>query len=326
MAWEKLTTTNIVQLIGGVGAVILGVVITFIVNAWQNADLRYEEGQFHRSGSEAIISLKIHNYGYSDAKDILIATNFPKPLVKPPVSSDDTYPCSVVTGGKGEDSVSVSVKRLVPNQSLYLYYAIEDPKKPITGAKDKFVSSMTYEGGQGKDGPPLSMSVLAAVFATVLTSILVALLIVKTMHKVNEMAKQRVEEAYKIAKEAVGEAHKIAEGAAEDYRKIAEGAAERYHKITEGAAEDYQKIATKAVGEAKEAVGEAHKFAKEAVEIAAKAEAAVQTISAERDELRRQLDQLYAASGGAPAGEPAPVSETSAASKPPPVASKPKKK
>ncbi|MBI1913498.1 MAG: hypothetical protein HYS12_01900 [Planctomycetes bacterium] len=199
MAWEKLTTTNIVQLIGGIGAVVVSVIIGFLVNDSLKADLRYEEGQYYRSGGEAVVSLKLKNYGRSDAKDIIISTGFPKALVKSPTTSDDTYPCTVVAGGgKGEEAVSVSVKRLVPDQTLYVYYVIADAKKAMASDKANFVSGVTFEGGQGKTGEPIPLSFILAVIVTICFT--AASLVVmywrfrKRWERMDQEAKEREEE------------------------------------------------------------------------------------------------------------------------------------
>src|SRR2546421_707830 len=91
--WEKLTTSNIVTLIGGIGAMALTAVVGLFVANSNKPDLRYDEGQYYRAEEGTVVSLKLTNYGGSDAKDIVISTTFPKPLVKPPVTGDDTYPC-----------------------------------------------------------------------------------------------------------------------------------------------------------------------------------------------------------------------------------------
>ncbi len=160
--------------------------------------LRYEEGQYYRSGGEAVVSLKLKNYGRSDAKDIIISTGFPKALVKPPTTSDDAYPCTVVTGGgKGEETVSVSVKRLVPDQTLYVYYVIADAKKAMAGDKASFVSGVTFEGGKGKAGEPIPLWFILA------NVVMMAILAVmywrfrKRMERMDREAKEREEERKK---------------------------------------------------------------------------------------------------------------------------------
>ncbi len=151
---EKLTTSNWVTLIGGVGAVLVGLMAGKVWAAYEKADLRYEEQPPYRSGDDAIACLKLHNYGWSDAKDIVIAAKFQKPLSKPPVSSDDTYPVQVVSGGKGDESASVSIKRIVPGQTLYVFYAIDSPKEAMHGTAPKFVTGITFEGGKAQTGQP----------------------------------------------------------------------------------------------------------------------------------------------------------------------------
>src|SRR4051794_24607235 len=96
---EKLTTSNCVTLVGGIGAAVLTASLHLLIFFYQKADVRYEEQPVYRSGGEAVCCLKVHNYGWSDAKDIVVSVTLPKPLVKPPTTNDETFPFQV-TGGK----------------------------------------------------------------------------------------------------------------------------------------------------------------------------------------------------------------------------------
>src|SRR5215475_12626904 len=78
---EKAHKRGLFTLIGGVGACILTLIGHVLIREWYSPDVRYEEGAYYRSGQEAIVSLKLHNYGGDGAKDIKISATFPKPLI-----------------------------------------------------------------------------------------------------------------------------------------------------------------------------------------------------------------------------------------------------
>ncbi len=149
--WVTIGTTLFLAL-AGVGG-------TILVNEWYTPDIRYEEGAYYRTGEEAITSLKLENFGHRDAESIKITAQFPKPLVKDPITNDDSYRFVKREGGKGEESVAGTVDRMVPGQVLYIYFAIQNPKGLLAAPEKPFVATLTFNGGKGKTGRPALMFV-----------------------------------------------------------------------------------------------------------------------------------------------------------------------
>jgi hypothetical protein len=151
----------IYTLIGGVGAAIVGVVCLFLLQQWNAPDVRYEEGAYYRPGDEAITSLKLHNFGHGDANDIVITATFPKPLAKQPASDSDAYPFEPTSLAQGQESVTGRLKRLAPDQTLYIYFTVKSLGRDI--ANHKFVTDISYAGGLGTTGEPTLFKTLRIV-------------------------------------------------------------------------------------------------------------------------------------------------------------------
>jgi hypothetical protein len=171
MALEKLTTSNIVTLIGGVGAGVLITILGIVVTQWMKADVRYEEVPFYRIGAESVVLLRIQNLGWNDAKDVDIATSFPTRIVSGPRSSDDTTPCNATEGAIGGNAITGRIKRLVPDHPITLTYVIEYPKDRATEVSPHYVSSITFDGGKGKTGKPTPLPTYVFLFVCMILSI-----------------------------------------------------------------------------------------------------------------------------------------------------------
>jgi hypothetical protein len=131
------------------GAVILSVFFHISIREWYQPDVRYEEGSWYRSSGVAVGSLKLHNIGHSDAEEIQITTFFPEPLTDVATSAHGT-PFKVIAGGLGDTKVTGVISRLVRDEAVYLYFAMNN--HPDLNVPSHFVSSIKFKGGQGKTG------------------------------------------------------------------------------------------------------------------------------------------------------------------------------
>lgn len=167
----KLSQGEKITLIATFGGVLLTGVIHIGIREWYQPDLRYEEGSYYRSSQVAVTSLKLENYGHSDAEEITLIAKFPQPIMEV-TTSDVGIPFVTVAGGKGRTMISGSIPRLVPGQSLYVYFAINNPVGSAEVGSKGFISQIRYKGGQGKTGLPiwyvLGPGLLGAVMAGLL--------------------------------------------------------------------------------------------------------------------------------------------------------------
>lgn len=136
-------------------AAIITVSGVILVNTYFKPDLWYEEGSYYRSGDRAITSLRVQNYGHGDAEDIRVTVSFPDTILDV-TSGEDANPFTIRSGGLGSKAVSGTISRLVPNESVYLYFAVKNPDGPIPSNYYNFVASngIVYKGGMGKNGKP----------------------------------------------------------------------------------------------------------------------------------------------------------------------------
>lgn len=140
---------------GWLGLSVVGTVITLYFTLFHfQPDLRYEEQAYYRSGDEAVMSLKLHNYGERDAKDVTITANLPARLVKEPITDDDAYPLSIKDGGKGKDHVAGVIQRIVPGQSVFCYFTMENPRGQVPTDHKSIVKAITLENGAARTGRP----------------------------------------------------------------------------------------------------------------------------------------------------------------------------
>lgn len=161
-------------------SVVIGVVLTAIIHlgirAWFQPDLRYEEGQWYHSGDLSLTSLKLTNYGHATADNVIITASFQQ-KIKEVSTSDGAFPFKVTFGGTGQTSVSGTIPRLVPGQTLYAYFAIESA--PRTVRDQSFVDSLIHNDGKAKTGvPEYSLYYLAGL--TLLTCTMSLILSIKS--------------------------------------------------------------------------------------------------------------------------------------------------
>lgn len=147
----KLSQGEKITLITVFGAVIVTAIVHIGIREWYAPDVRYEEGSYYISGATAVTSLKLKNYGHSDAEDIIMTAKFNKPLIE--ISIDDrSLVFTNISGGKGQSYVSGKISRLVPGQEIFIYFAIKNSSAELP---KNFLTQLTFKGGKGKTGLPL---------------------------------------------------------------------------------------------------------------------------------------------------------------------------
>jgi len=140
-------------------AIVISVLVLTVIGhvgiwKWYQPDLRYETGSYYRSLGTAVASLKLQNYGNTDANVVKVAVDFPS-TIQNITSSDPTVPFEILERGVGSRSVVGRLSRVVPGQTVYLYFAVVDPGGRLTRAYESYVSGITFTGGQARQGLPL---------------------------------------------------------------------------------------------------------------------------------------------------------------------------
>lgn len=149
----KLSQGEKIGLIGAFGAVILSAIIHVGIREYYQPDIRFEQGSYYVTNNTAITSLKLKNHGHSDAEDISIYSNFNSKIVD---ISIDNKSISLITssGGIGEETVNNTIKRLVPDQEVFVYFAVENNTSGKLSLNRNFLKEITFNGGKGKTGLP----------------------------------------------------------------------------------------------------------------------------------------------------------------------------
>ncbi len=142
---EKIALTSVI------GFLLLTLAGHVVIREWYRADLRYEIGGFYRSQGTAVASLKLQNHGRSDASIVKIAAGFPS-TIRNITTSQPMSPFEILEGGIGGRKVVGRIDRLVPGQTLYLYFAVVDPGGPLTAGYESYVSGITFAGGKARAG------------------------------------------------------------------------------------------------------------------------------------------------------------------------------
>lgn len=196
----KLTRGEKIALITAFGAVIASAIIHIGIREWYAPDIRYEEGSYYISGSTAITSLKLKNYGHSDAEDIIMTAKFDKPIIE--ISIDDrSLTFENISGGKGQSYVSGKISRLVPGQEIFIYFAIENSSSELPRG---FLSQITFKGGKGKTGRPIWSSLFSGLIVS-LAYILLGILVYKYLTRKIPRHYARIGEIIKMANIAISE-------------------------------------------------------------------------------------------------------------------------
>lgn len=171
----KLTQGNKIALIVGFGVLIFGTILQVGIREWYAPDIRYEEGSYYITGSTAITSLKLKNHGHADAEDIIIYAKFNKPLIE--ISTgNNALTFQNISGGKGQRYVSGKISRLVPQQEIYIYFAIDNSTSASDELPQKFLSELTFKGGKGETGSPILWGITILVCTLLLSAVIISYL------------------------------------------------------------------------------------------------------------------------------------------------------
>ena len=188
----ELTRRDKVYLIGAFGAVLITAFVHIGIREWYAPDVRYEEGSYYISGSTAVTSLKLRNHGHSDAEDIKINVKFNKPLVD--ISIDDrSVRFEPLSGGIGKNHVSGQISSLVPDQEIFIYFAMDNSVTTEELPK-RFLSQLTFKGGKGKTGEPILWGLLVAISLTILMLLGTIKIINFSFRKTQKAVEGRVQE------------------------------------------------------------------------------------------------------------------------------------
>jgi hypothetical protein len=161
----SLTKGQWVTIWATIGAVILTAVFHICIREWYQPDIRYEEGSWYRSTGFAIGSLKLQNFGHSDAEDVQIMVSFSEPITDI-ATSDPSGTFKIIGGGVGKKEVYGMISRIVPDEKIYVYFAIENPS--LFNLPSSFISNVKFKGGKGKTGEPLFLAILGAIIGVIL--------------------------------------------------------------------------------------------------------------------------------------------------------------
>jgi hypothetical protein len=138
----------------------------------RQADVRYATGGAHLSSKLAVSSINLRNFGYSDAEEVTITALFTDPLIDISAGPMGTQ-FDVTTGGIGDKRVIGTIKRLVPDESIYIYF-ITEPTSPLF-EPGQFIRGIRFIGGQGKTGMPVLFQLLIGGFFLVLAAVYIPL-------------------------------------------------------------------------------------------------------------------------------------------------------
>ena len=174
MKKEGLSVTNRIALISAFGVLFLGVIIQIGITQWNKPDIRYEAGSYYHTGSLSITSLRIINYGHSDAENVNATVYFPFEI-KDFAPGDPAINITTRSGGIGEQFAVISIDRIVPEQAVFIYFAGDRIANLSSISNQDIVSLITYNGGIGKTGLPIYLNekfflVIVAIFLVGSTS------------------------------------------------------------------------------------------------------------------------------------------------------------
>lgn len=181
---DRITKGQYLALFGGIGGAILTIVGNVLVHQYYQPNLRYDVGSYYRIGDMAITSVKLTNYGNSDADDIVLTAYLPEPLVRDATTDNDAVKLAILGGGKGSRNVTIAISRLVPDQRVFIYLPIKNPDGPLRDDPSAVVDQLTLKGGKGKSGLPTPFSVLLSLVFTVSSFVFTAVMIVLLRRKV----------------------------------------------------------------------------------------------------------------------------------------------
>lgn len=120
---------------------------------WYKADVRYEEGSWYHSADQSLTSLKLTNFGHADAEQVKVSAFF-EDSIREATSSRQGFPFTINAGGKGIKTITGTIERMVPDQTLYIYFATD--RQEVTTSSRSFVESVVFNGGTGRPDTPSS--------------------------------------------------------------------------------------------------------------------------------------------------------------------------
>lgn len=119
-----LTRGEIIVFAGAFGAAVLSAIIHIGIREWYQPYLRYETGGYYIFQNSAVTSLRITNLGHSDAEAAVVVVNLGYPIRD--VSIDSKAVVFNITSGEiGDRTMTVGIERLVPEQSVSIFFAID---------------------------------------------------------------------------------------------------------------------------------------------------------------------------------------------------------
>ncbi len=168
----NLTRDDWVKVVCAFGAVTLTVALNILVRETYQPDVRYEVGSWYRSTDVAVASLRLQNLGRSDAENVTVTASFADPLTDI-ATGDPAIHFDISAGGIGQKAVTGIIKRLVPNETAYIYFAIK-PSLPWS-EHGQFIRGIKFNGGQGKTGKPF-LAVFTLIAISFVTTIIGAVI------------------------------------------------------------------------------------------------------------------------------------------------------
>lgn len=186
--WVKLLVPAIVS------AGILATLGQFFIREWYQPYVHYGTGGAYMSPQLAISSLGLVNMGHSDAENITITASFVDPLTDISTGKLAT-PFDISAGGAGQKVVTGTIKRLVPDEVVNLYF-ITEPSLPW-GDYSQFIRDIKFNGGKGTTGTPWVLTILAYLIAAVIVGVVFGalhFLVFRGSHKVfNDRLREAVQ-------------------------------------------------------------------------------------------------------------------------------------
>jgi hypothetical protein len=149
----SLTRDNWITLIGTFGPVVFLIIVADIgIREWRQPDVRYTAGSTYLSTKLAVASVTLKNWGHTDAENVIVTASFADPLSVISTSQPAT-PFVPFAGGIGHKLVTGTIARLVPDESVSIYF-ITEPSSPWPALQGQFLQGIKFNGGLGKTGAP----------------------------------------------------------------------------------------------------------------------------------------------------------------------------
>ena len=196
-----LSRGEIIVLVSTFGAVALSAVVHIGIREWYQPDLRYETGGYYIFQDSAVTSLRITNHGHSDAETVVVVVNFGYPIRDASIDSRAVV-FNIMSGKIGDKDMTVGIKRLVPEQSVSIFFAIDHKGTPSQSLPTDFLTTLTFKGGTGKTGLPIFNPATLILLAVMLTyTLLFAIYVAYIMGK-RKKHHERISEMIELALEA----------------------------------------------------------------------------------------------------------------------------